>query len=74
MKHSISFYLLVVLTLFMAWGYYSLERKLIDAVSLKEITVPLKKIHYNFKWKTCLKQFPDITEHGKAHICYRKDI
>ena len=74
MKH-IAFLSVLLSALLGAYLYGAMLIVLKDAVPLEEVTIEIPKLpKYNFKWETCLKQFPNITEHGQAMKCYRTDI
>ena len=73
MKYSVHLYALALLTLTLAYGYYWFEAKLIDAVPLDEIEVEIKKkTELPRAYLFCKHKFPDITEHGKMMLCYRR--
>jgi hypothetical protein len=67
--------LLCLALLGIALVFYSLDSKLSQRQQPEEITLGIKKLpEYSFKWRVCLKQYPSIRQHGKAHNCVRTDI
>ena len=46
MKHTIPYLLLATVTLYFAWGYYSMRQLLIDRVELEEVAVTVTKKVY----------------------------
>ena len=75
MRYTLSLYLLAVLTLFMAWGFYSMERLLIEKQPLEEITVTIPKLpELTFLQLYCNNRFKDVTQAGPHLKCLRTDI
>ena len=65
------YYALVVVTAFMAWGFWSMEQLLINRIELKEIVVTIAKKHYP------LPPYPmehNVVETEYMRRMYREDI